>query len=87
MNLDIATDGGRLTLAVGIEPEIRAASDTEMPPDHPAAAIGFLPGDGDEYVITEGGLAGQHGFFGRDTDGAVTGIDLAGRLFGRTQAG
>ncbi|WP_404870692.1 serine hydrolase domain-containing protein [Kitasatospora griseola] len=87
MNLDVATDGGRLTLAVGIKPEIRAASDTEMPPDHPAAAIGFLPGDGDEYVITEGGLKGQRGFFGRDADGTVTGIDLAGRLFGRTQAG
>ncbi|MFE0331048.1 serine hydrolase domain-containing protein, partial [Streptomyces sp. NPDC058960] len=56
MNLDIATDGTRLTLAVGIKPEIREASDEEMPPDHPAADIGFLPGDGDEYIVTEGGL-------------------------------
>ncbi|MEU6317943.1 serine hydrolase domain-containing protein [Streptomyces sp. NPDC047009] len=83
MNLDIATDGALLTLAVGIKPEIRQASDVEMPPDYPAATMGFLPGPGDEYIITEGGLKGQRGFFTRDETGAVTGIDLAGRLFGR----
>ncbi|MFD5593411.1 serine hydrolase domain-containing protein [Streptomyces griseorubiginosus] len=83
MNLDIATDGTRLTLGVGIKPEIREASDEEMPPDHPAADIGFLPGDGDEYIVTTGGLKGQRGYFSRDANGAVTGVDLAGRLFGR----
>ncbi|MFG2025795.1 serine hydrolase domain-containing protein [Streptomyces sp. NPDC048825] len=83
MKLDIATDGARLTLAVGIKPEIREASDEEMPPDYPAAGIGFLPGDGDEYIITEGGLKGQRGYFSRDANGAVTGVDLAGRLFNR----
>ncbi|GHK05080.1 penicillin-binding protein [Streptomyces sp. Y2F8-2] len=85
MNLDIATDGTRLTLAVGIKPEIREASDEEMPPDHPAADIGFLPGDGDEYIVTEGGLKGQRGYFSRDANGTVTGIDLAGRLFNRAK--
>ncbi|KAF5998690.1 serine hydrolase [Streptomyces sp. WAC00263] len=83
MNLDIAADGARLTLAVEIKPEIREASDEEMPPDYPAAAIGFLPGDGDEYIITEGGLKGQRGYFSRDDNGAVIGVDLAGRLFNR----
>ncbi|MFJ3928199.1 serine hydrolase domain-containing protein [Streptomyces sp. NPDC090022] len=83
MNLDIATDGERLTLAVGIKPEIRAASDVEMPQDYPAATIGFLPGDGDEYIVTDGGLQGQLGFFTRDAHGTVTGVDLAGRLFPR----
>ncbi|MGA5896611.1 hypothetical protein [Streptomyces venetus] len=82
-DLDVATDGTRLTLAVRIKPEIRAASTEQMPPDYPAAAIGFLPGD-DEYIVTEGGLAGQRGCFSRGTDGTITGIDLAGRLFGRT---
>lgn len=87
MDLDIAVAGARLTLGVGIKPAIREASDEEMPPDHPAAAIGFLPGDGDEYVITEGGLEGQRGYFSRDADGTVTGVDIAGRLFHRvTQA-
>jgi hypothetical protein len=60
-----------------------AVSDDEMPSDHPAAAIGFLPGDGDEYVITEGGLAGQRGCFSHDADGTVTGVDIAGQLFNR----
>ncbi|CCH31752.1 serine hydrolase domain-containing protein [Actinosynnema sp. NPDC047251] len=83
MFLDIATDGTGLTLEVGIKPEVRAASETEMPPDYPPAAIGFLPGDGDEYVLVEGGLQGQRGYFSRDESGTVVGIDLAGRLFVR----
>ncbi|MGW2700417.1 serine hydrolase domain-containing protein [Streptomyces sp. NPDC001340] len=85
MNLDIATDGSGITLAVGIKPEIRAASQTEMPPDYAPAAMGFLPGDGHEYIITEGGLKGQRGFFTLDGDGTVIGVDLAGRLFGRVK--
>jgi len=36
-----------------------------------------------EYIVTEGGLNGQRGFFTRDDSGAVVGIDLAGRLFNR----
>ncbi|ACU70631.1 beta-lactamase [Catenulispora acidiphila DSM 44928] len=83
MNLDIADDGEHLTLAVGIKPEIRAASDADMPPDYPAAAMGFLAADGDDYIITEGGLKGQRGVFARDESGAIVGIDIAGRLFGR----
>ncbi|MFI7019974.1 serine hydrolase domain-containing protein [Streptomyces sp. NPDC050164] len=83
MSLDIAADGTRLTLAVDIKPEIREASDEEMPPGYPAAAIGFLTRDGDEYIVTEGGLKGQRGHFSRDDNGAVIGVDLAGRLFNR----
>jgi CubicO group peptidase (beta-lactamase class C family) len=84
MYLDIATDETRLTLEVGIKPEIRQASQAEMPPDYPPAAIGFLPGDGDEYILTEGGLKGQRGFFSRDDDSRIVGVDLAGRFFTRT---
>lgn len=83
MNLDVADDGERLTLAVGIKPEIRAASETDMPQDYPASAMGFLAAEGDDYIITEGGLKGQRGMFTRDGNGAVIGIDIAGRLFGR----
>jgi CubicO group peptidase (beta-lactamase class C family) len=85
MTMTIATDGANLTLAVGIKPEIRAAADTELPPDYPAAVIGLLPGD--EYILTEGGMKGQRGFFTRDIAGAVTGADLAGRIFNRVQFG
>ena len=50
-----------------------------------AANIGLLPGTGDEYVVTSGGLQGQRGFFTRVAGGAVVGVDLAGRLFKRTR--
>jgi CubicO group peptidase (beta-lactamase class C family) len=83
MTLVIASTGTGLNLACGIKPEIRAASDSEMPPDYAPAAIGLLPGDTDEYIVTEGGMEGQRGFFTRDENGAVVGVDLAGRLFTR----
>ncbi|MGW4054861.1 hypothetical protein ACWENA_28965 [Streptomyces sp. NPDC004779] len=81
MNLDIATDGVRLTLAVEIKPEIRQVSDADMPPDSAPAAMGRRR---DEYTLTGGTLAGRRGFFTRDTAGRVTGVDLGGRLFSRT---
>jgi CubicO group peptidase (beta-lactamase class C family) len=74
-----------LTLEVGIKPEIRAAADKELPPDYPPEDIGLLPGDKDEYIVTSGGLKGQRGFFTRDESGTVVGVDLAGRLFKRSQ--
>jgi CubicO group peptidase (beta-lactamase class C family) len=84
MELTVASDGQRLTLAVGIKSEVRASSDADMPQDYPAAEIGYLQGDGDDYIITGGGLAGQRGYFTRDGDGVIVGIDLAGRMFHRT---
>ncbi|MFF4874985.1 serine hydrolase domain-containing protein [Micromonospora sp. NPDC000668] len=83
MTLEIATDGTGLTVECGIKPEIRAATDTELPPDLPPADLGLLPGEADEYIVTSGGLKGQRGFFARDESGAITGADLAGRLFTR----
>ncbi|MGS2647216.1 serine hydrolase [Streptosporangium sp. LJ11] len=83
MTLTIATDGAGLTIECGIKPEVRAAMDTELPPDLPPAAVGLLPGDTDEYIVTGGGLEGQRGFFTRDAGGAVVGVDLAGRLANR----
>lgn len=84
-DLVIGTDGSALTLAVDIKPAIRAASKVALPAGYPPAGVGFLPGDGDVYIITEGGLKGQRGFFTRDESGAVVGIDVAGRLFNRVQ--
>jgi CubicO group peptidase (beta-lactamase class C family) len=81
MTFDITTDGESLTLDVRIRPELRASSDTEMPPDPRPAPFGLLPDD--EYVVTDGEFAGQRGFFSRDERGAVVGVDLAGRLFSR----
>jgi CubicO group peptidase (beta-lactamase class C family) len=86
MAATISTDGAGLTLAVRIKPEIRAAADKELPPDLPPAGLGLLGGDTDEYILIEGGMKGLRGFFTRDHDGAVTGVDLAGRLFTRMPA-
>jgi hypothetical protein len=83
MTLTIAADGARLTLEADIKPEIRAAADKELPPGYPPTEIGLLPGDADEYIITNGGMRGARGFFTRDQRGAVVGVDLAGRLFNR----
>jgi hypothetical protein len=70
-----------LRMEVRIKPEIRAAADKEPPPDPAPFEVGLLPRD--EYVVTGGEYAGQRGFFTRDASGAVTGVDLAGRLASR----
>ena len=54
-----------------------------LPPDHAPFDFGLLPGDKEEYIITSGAFKGQRGFFTRDENGAITGVDLAGRLFNR----
>jgi CubicO group peptidase (beta-lactamase class C family) len=83
MTFTITADGTSLSLEVLIRPEIRAASDVQLPADYPPFPFGLLPGDGDQYIVTGGAMKGQRGFFGRDENGAVTGVDLAGRLFNR----
>ncbi|VVB94691.1 D-aminopeptidase [uncultured archaeon] len=83
MTLTIETDGAGMIIDTKIRPEIRAGAKTELPPDAESADMGLLPGDKDEYIITNGAYKGQRGFFTRDKSGAVNGVDLAGRLFNR----
>jgi hypothetical protein len=83
LTLTIATDGVGLTIEFRIKPEIRAATDTVLPPDLPPTDLGLLPGDTDEYIVTSGGLKGLRGFFTYDESGAVDSHDRAGRLFKR----
>ena len=83
MTLTFRNDGAGLTVECTIKPQIRAATDAELPPDLPPAGLGLLPGGADEYIISSGGLKGQRGFFTRDHNGQVTEADLAGRLFTR----
>lgn len=83
MTLTIDPVGAGLRLEVLMKPEIRAAADKELPPDHAPFEFGLLPGDKDEYIITSGAFKGLRGFFSRDSSGAVVGVDLAGRLFKR----
>ena len=58
MTVAVGTDAARLRLEVRIKPENRAAADKELPPDHAPFEFGLLPGDGDEYVVTSGGMKG-----------------------------
>ena len=81
MTFTITADGTGLSLEVLIKPEIRAASEVEIPADYDPFDFGLLPGD--EYIVTSGALKGQRGFFTRDDSGAIVGADLAGRLFTR----
>jgi CubicO group peptidase (beta-lactamase class C family) len=87
MTLTIRAEEGAAapTLEVVIKPEIRAASEKEIPADYPPFPFGLLPGAGDDYIITDGAMKGQRGFFTRDESGRITGVDLAGRLFGRVR--
>jgi hypothetical protein len=73
MTLTVRTDGTGLTLEVLIKPELRAASDKELPADYTPFDFGLLPGDADEYIVTSGAFKGQRGFFTRDETGAVVG--------------
>lgn len=86
MRVTFRTDGAGLTVEFTIKPEIRAATETELPPDLPPADLGLLPGDPGEYIVTSGGLKGQRGFFTRDQDGRIAAADLAGRTFTRMPA-
>lgn len=83
MTVTITDEGDRLRLAARIKPELRASSGVELPADCEPAHMGFLAEDGDDYIVTEGPLQGQRGYFGRDAGGAVRGVDLAGREFRR----
>jgi hypothetical protein len=81
MTFTVGIDGAGLKMEVRIKPEIRAAADKEPPPDPAPFEVGLLPRD--EYIVTGGEYAGQRGFFTRDASGAITGVDLAGRLASR----
>ena len=81
MTFTITTDGTGLSLEVLLKPEIRTASQVEMPADYDPFDFGLLAGD--EYIVTSGALKGQRGFFTRDDSGAIVGADLAGKLFTR----
>ncbi|MCP2245427.1 serine hydrolase domain-containing protein [Lentzea aerocolonigenes] len=83
MVMTIGDTGEGLVLEVLIRPEIRESAEVELPADHAPFPMGLLPRD--EYVITDGAFTGQRGFFTRDSDGVVIGVDLAGRMFGRVR--
>jgi hypothetical protein len=82
MTCDLEIDGAGLTMIVAVKPEVLAEAGEEDP-DYPPMHLGLLPGDGTRYVVSGGAFAGMQGFFTTDPSGAIDGIDIGGRLFGR----
>ena len=76
-----AVDGG-LVLRMELKPETKAELG-EAVPDYPPFPLGILPGQGDEYVITSGPAKGLRGSFVLEPDGAVSAVDLSGRVHAR----
>ncbi|MCO1658470.1 serine hydrolase domain-containing protein [Pseudonocardia humida] len=85
--LDVVDTGTGLTAAAYLKPEVRAASEVDLPADVPPAGLGLLPGPGGEFVITDGAMVGLRGYFQRDEHGAVVAAELAGRTHTRVRAG
>lgn len=83
MTLSIRVEKDAMVLKVSMKPEVRAASERPLPPDHAPFAFGLLPGDPEEYIIMSGAFEGQRGYFTRNEAGTIAGVDLAGRLFRR----
>ncbi|GLZ76609.1 penicillin-binding protein [Actinorhabdospora filicis] len=83
MTVTVTSQESGMTIAAAIKAEVRATSTDEMPPDIDAAPMGMLDAESDEFIVVDGGLKGQRGVFHRDASGAITGLDLAGRLFAR----
>jgi hypothetical protein len=84
-----AADGG-LSLKIVPKPEaIKTLTEQgeDPPPDYPPFPLGFLEGEGDRYIITEGVGKGMKGYFVRDDSGKVSAVHIGGRLATRTDAG
>lgn len=84
MRATFINTGKALTAEFAIKPDVRANATTELPPDMPAAPVALLRGEQDHYIVTDGGLKGQRGYFSRDASGKITSVDMAGRVFTRT---
>ena len=87
VEVEIVAEGGGLLLKVEPKPETRKAlqeegtdpSELEQPP----IPVGFLPGDGDRYIVTDGPGKGMKGYFARDAEGRIKGAHIGGRMAAR----
>jgi CubicO group peptidase (beta-lactamase class C family) len=90
VDVHIATAPGGLTVQVEMKPETRKAlmedgadeSDLVQPP----IPIGFLAGDGDRFIVTDGPGKGMKGYFARDAAGHVKGAHIGGRMATRLES-
>ena len=79
---------GRLVATVTIKETMAAAlaEAGEDVPQQPPYVLAMVAGQPDQYVIDEGDAKGMKGFFTRNDDGEVDGVNLGGRLATRTGA-
>lgn len=84
--LHVTLEEGRLLVKAEPSPEALARireRGGEEPEEQPSSPIAILAND--RYVLASGPAKGARGFFTRDDAGAVTGINLGGRLATRQQ--
>jgi hypothetical protein len=79
-------DGG-LQITVDIKPETlkMLQQEGEDVPEQPPIPFGFIAGETDRYVVTEGEAKGMRGYFVRDADGNVEQVHVGGRLATRVK--
>jgi CubicO group peptidase (beta-lactamase class C family) len=86
VSMDVAVDDGHLRLTARVKPEIRdrmSAQGEDPPPDPPPFSLGFLDRDSDRFVVPDGPLKGERGFFVRNESGDVDRVHFGGRLAAR----
>jgi hypothetical protein len=85
--MEVAVEEGHLRLTARVKPEIRdkmSAQGEEPPPDPPPFSLGFLEMGSDRFVVPDGPLKGERGYFIRNESGAVDRIHFGGRLANRS---
>lgn len=79
---DITPQDSGLVLNVRIKPEMldQLTDAGEDVPEQPPIPLGLLPGEDDQYIVTEGPAKGMRGYFVRDADGRIEAVHVGGRL-------
>jgi CubicO group peptidase (beta-lactamase class C family) len=76
-NVVLSAESGRLAAALTV------TDSTLLPegesPEQPGITLAMLVGEGDRYVVPDGDAKGMKGYFSRNADGAVDGLNLSGR--------
>ena len=86
---EVTAEQGHLVVNARVKPEmVETLREAGEDPDEeqPPIPLGLLPGAGDRYVVIDGPAKGMKGYFSRNTDGAVDGIHIGGRLAARVDA-
>ena len=82
--VDLSAKQGRLIAKITItDTSLISEGQSAEQPDVPLAIV---VGDGDKYVIPEGDAKGMKGYFSRDADGRVDGVNFSGRHMAREMA-